>query len=382
VLEALERRNDDVLIAVPPELEATVRATGHALRIGSDPPRGELASLWGRFTTLPRAEASVMVEREIFGRLCTAAMLPAIAEAVRDWRPDLVLHETCEYASVIAAERYGVAHAQVAISAATAEAGAQRLAEPALELYGATIADPLRASPYLTRFPSSIDQSPFPRTIRYRDATKGPSAPLPDWWAGSELPLVYLAFGSVTGGMPLATATFRSVLQAVASLDARVLFTVGRAFNPHRLGLVTANVHVEAWVPQDRVLPGAAVVVCHGGSGTTLGALAAGVPLVFTPLFADQPANARRVSAVGAGLIIGPNGDSADVPAELGHADVAPLRAAIETVLANNSFAHAARRIRDEMRAFQDIDGVIAQLAIDAAPMRGRRWSLGPNRPA
>jgi UDP:flavonoid glycosyltransferase YjiC (YdhE family) len=161
-------------------------------------------------------------------------------------------------------------------------------------------------------------------------------------------PLVYVTFGRLTGGVPLAPATYRAAQQAVASLDARVLFAVGRAFDPRRLGPVTASVHLEAWVPQERVLPGAAVVVCHGGSGTTLGALAAGVPIVFTPLFADQPANAKRVTAAGAGLVVGPNADSTGAPAELGLSDVAPLRAAIESVLANNSFAQAARRIGDE----------------------------------
>ncbi|MGC1184062.1 MAG: glycosyltransferase [Candidatus Dormiibacterota bacterium] len=363
VLEALERRNDEVLIAVPPKLEATVRATGHAFRIGADPPQAELAPLWARVHTLPRAEASVIVEREIFGRLCTTAMLPTVDEACQAWRPDLVLRETCEYASLIAAERNRVVHAQVAISAAAAEAGAQELAAPALQPYGAALSDRLHASPYLTRFPPSMDPSPFPRTMRYRGVTKGESAPLPNWWAGSELPLVYVTFGSITGGGPLATATFRVALAAVANLGARVLFTVGHAFDPRRLDPTPANVHVETWVPQERVLPGTAVVVCHGGSGTTFGALAAGVPIVFTPLFADQPANARRVAAAGAGLIVGPNADSTGAAAELGRADVAPLRAAIEAVLADNSFAKAARRISDEMRVLPDIDGVLEQLA-------------------
>ncbi|HVC22366.1 MAG TPA: glycosyltransferase [Candidatus Dormibacteraeota bacterium] len=363
VLEALERRNDDVLIAVPPKLEATVRATGHPFRIGSDPPETELASLWARVTTLPRAEASVIVEREIFGRLFTAAMLPTLDEACRVWRPDLVLRETCEYASLVAAERYGVMHAQIAISAAAAEAGAQELAAPALGPYGATLSDRLHAAPYLTRFPTSLDPSSFPSTMRYREGTGVEIVPLPDWWAGSELALVYVTFGSVTGGAPLATATYRVALEAVAKLEARVLFTVGHAFDPGRLGPVPANVHIEAWVPQKRVLPGTAVVVCHGGSGTTFGALAAGVPIVFTPLFADQPANARRVTAAGAGLTVGPNADSTGAPAELGPADVAPLRAAIEAVLEDNAFAKAARRISDEMRVLPDIDGVLEQLA-------------------
>jgi UDP:flavonoid glycosyltransferase YjiC (YdhE family) len=236
VLQALERRNDDVPVVVPPELEARVRATGHTFLIGADPPKDELDPLWASFTALSRAEVSVIVEREIFGRLCTAAMLPAVDEACRDWRPDLVLHETCEYSSVIAAERCGVSHAQVAISAAAAEAGAQGLAAPSLEPYAATLSDRLYASPYLTRFPTSMDPSPFPNTLRYRDGPKGDLVPLPDWWAGSDLPLVYVTFGSVTGGLSLAKATYQVALQAVAGLAARVLFTIGRKLDSRRLG--------------------------------------------------------------------------------------------------------------------------------------------------
>jgi UDP:flavonoid glycosyltransferase YjiC (YdhE family) len=36
------------------------------------------------------------------------------------------------------------------------------------------------------------------------------------------------------------------------------------------------------------------LVVCHGGSGTAFGALAAGVLIVVVPLFADQFENGRR----------------------------------------------------------------------------------------
>ena len=43
-------------------------------------------------------------------------------------------------------------------------------------------------------------------------------------------------------------------------------------------------------------------MVGHGGFGTTLGALLAGVPQVVVPLFADQPSNAERIAAIGAGL--------------------------------------------------------------------------------
>ena len=60
------------------------------------------------------------------------------------------------------------------------------------------------------------------------------------------------------------------------------------------LGPVPPNVTVERWVPQTRRARRARLVVCHGGSGTVLGTLAAGLPLIILPLFADQATNAER----------------------------------------------------------------------------------------
>src|SRR3954447_16872701 len=78
--------------------------------------------------------------------------------------------------------------------------------------------------------------------------------------------------------------------------------TLGILPDPGELGAVPRNVHVERWVPQEQVMPHAAAMVGHGGSGSTLLAMAAGVPLAVMPLFADQHQNARRVAALGAGL--------------------------------------------------------------------------------
>ena len=124
---------------------------------------------------------------------------------------------------------------------------------------------------------------------------------------------------------------------ALGDLPVRVLLTVGRGLD---LGEVPANVHVEQWVPQADVLAHAALVLCHGGSGTTLGALAAGRPLVVVPLFADQPYNAARAGIVGAGVV----------------ASVDTLRRAVERVLADDSYAAAARRVAEEMRALPPVD--------------------------
>ena len=90
-------------------------------------------------------------------------------------------------------------------------------------------------------------------------------------------------------------------------------------------------------------------------SGSTLGALAAGLPLVVVPLFADQPENARRVAEVGAGVAVAPEREN---PA----ASIAPLRAAIESVLAEPRYRKRAGALADELRAEPPADGAVALL--------------------
>ena len=53
--------------------------------------------------------------------------------------------------------------------------------------------------------------------------------------------------------------------------------------------------------PHSWLFPRMAAVVHHGGAGTTAAGLAAGVPAVVTPFFADQPFWAQRVYDLGAG---------------------------------------------------------------------------------
>jgi UDP:flavonoid glycosyltransferase YjiC (YdhE family) len=364
-IEALVARGAELLIVVPPQLEAAVAATGQPFVVSAEPPADELEALWQRFSTASGHEAAILGNRELFGRLWTAALLPTVQRACRDWRPQLVLHEAAEYASAIAAERCGVAHAQVAISLAEVEAGSLDLAAPALALYGGQIVEQLRGSPYLTRFPESLDPSPYPATQRFREPTERPRTALPDLWNGSDAPLVYVTFGSVAGGLPTAAAVYRTALDAVAGLRARVLLTVGNVVDIDRLGPIPENTHVEAWVPQAEVLAEAALVVAHGGSGTTFGTLAAGVPLVIVPLFADQLVNAERVADAGAALVVEPDRGAARGMGSLGPQHRPPLRAAIETILGEPSYARAARRIAEEMRAPPAIDELLAALARD-----------------
>jgi UDP:flavonoid glycosyltransferase YjiC (YdhE family) len=336
-VESALRAGHEAMVAGPPPLAETVEAAGYRFWPGEAPPDEELGPVWARVPTVSPEEANEIVVGEIFGRLNTRAMLPALRAAVGEWQPDLVIREQAEFASAIAAQASGVAHARLGVSLAAMDAYSLRIAGPALEEQQAGIAEAIWRSPYLTLFPASLedpDAEQPPDTQRFRDPGDPVSGePLPDWWEDDSLPLVYVSFGSQAGAMPMAGELFGGVLATAAGLPARVLLTVGHEFDLDALGTPPPNLHVERWVPQADVFDHASAVVTHGGSGTTLGALAAGLPLVVVPLFADQPDNARRVAAVGAGVVTEPGG----------------LREAIETVLDEAKFTRAAQRLAQEI---------------------------------
>jgi hypothetical protein len=177
----------------------------------------------------------VLGNRELFGRLATAAILAGMEDAWGDWVPDLVLRDPTEYASAVLASRTRTPIAQVAISLAEAEAGSIAAAAPALEEHSQGLVSELQSQPYLTRFPASIDPSPFEDTVRFHEPPETPVS-LPDWWRGSDAPLIYMTFGTVLGYMSIAAETYRMALQAVERTSARVLLTVGRRFDASTLG--------------------------------------------------------------------------------------------------------------------------------------------------
>ncbi len=265
-----------------------------------EPTEDEIAPIREQLATAPSKVASVLGNRDLFGKLATTAMLPRATEAFFDWKPDFVLREPCEYSSALLAKRSSIPAATIAISQASAEDGSIQAASQALEDHEIGLTDFVRDLPYLTRFPESIDPSSFRRTIRFGEPVRPSLHPLPDWWSGSNAPLVYVTFGTVFGHMSFSLDVWRMALEAIGELDARLLLTTGTKFDRSSLGTVPANTHVEAWVDQHEVFASADLVVCHGGSGTALGALQAGLPMVIHPMFADQHLNATKIEAAGA----------------------------------------------------------------------------------
>lgn len=140
----------------------------------------------------------------------------------------------------------------------------------------------------------------LPANVRYvgpafEPYERGWSNPFP---ADSELPLVVISFSTSYMNQG---ALAQRVLDAVAGLPVRALLTAGPALGTSALR-VPENARVASYVPHRAVFPDASLVVTHAGWQTVNAALADGVPLICIPDGRDQPDNAARVIACGAGL--------------------------------------------------------------------------------
>ena len=196
-----------------------------------------------------------------------------------------------------------------------------------------------------------------PVVHRFRDpAVRAHEAPAVD------PPLVYVSFGSVAAGMPVAPVLWAGVLEAAEGLPARVLLALGsREVDVATLGPLPSNVTIEGWVNPAEVLAEASAAVSHGGFGTTLGAIGAGLPQVVVPLFGDQPDTARAVEAAGPGVALWPAGPPEGLRSSI---DAAGLREAITTVLEEPVYRQVASRLAAEMADQAPADQVLDALGL------------------
>ncbi len=113
---------------------------------------------------------------------------------------------------------------------------------------------------------------------------------------------------------------------------------------------VAANTRLVEWVSYARTMPRCDVVVCHGGHGTLVRALASGCAVVVAPAAGDMNENAARVDWAGAGVriprrLVGPRS----------------VRLAVERALGEPEIRASARELADWL-AVSDPAGRAAQL--------------------
>lgn len=107
------------------------------------------------------------------------------------------------------------------------------------------------------------------------------------------------------------------VTHALSRHDVRTVVLTGPELDPDEVEVPDGTL-VERYVPHGAILPGASLVVAHGGSGTLVAALSAAVPVLSLPLGRDQPANARRLEKLGLGRALDGGAPSDDIADAVG----------------------------------------------------------------
>jgi UDP:flavonoid glycosyltransferase YjiC (YdhE family) len=264
-------------------------------------------------------------------------------------RPDLVVHEWGVPGAAVAAYRAGVPGIWHGFGRMIPAGIGLELPMENSEAFG---------RPHLDICPPSLQDKKFLATgdrIELRPVPFSEPAALPAWESHHKAtPLIYLTLGTAFGTPELLS----TAIEGLATLHARVVVAAGRV-RPDELGAMPDNVTVQTWVPQADLLPHVDVVVHHGGSGTTLGALTVGAPQLILPQGADQFANADALTAADAGLCLLPADLSADAVADhtrkllpghgpSGHRDAA--RAIAEEIARMPAPDEVARQLPDYAR--------------------------------
>jgi UDP:flavonoid glycosyltransferase YjiC (YdhE family) len=126
--------------------------------------------------------------------------------------------------------------------------------------------------------------------------------------------------------------SLQRALDALGGLDVHIVATTGAIVDPAELD-APANAHLVPFADHDALMERAALVVGHGGHGTTMRTLRHGLPLVAVPAKgADQVPITRLIDTWGVGR---------GLP---GDADAAAIRDAAGEVLADPCFRSEAQR--------------------------------------
>jgi MGT family glycosyltransferase len=163
-----------------------------------------------------------------------------------------------------------------------------------------------------------------------------------------ERPLIYVTLGTIVAN----ARTLDILLAGLADIDADVLLTTGWQNDPAELRAIPPNATVERFIPQNEILARCSLIVTHAGSGSTLGALAHGVPILAVPHAADQFENAAAAAAAGAARVV--------MPDELSEAAIGE---AAPGLLEADSYRDAAQAIAAEIAAMPSAAEVAEQLA-------------------
>ncbi|MBA8923848.1 UDP:flavonoid glycosyltransferase YjiC (YdhE family) [Kutzneria viridogrisea] len=265
----------------------------------------------------------------------------------RAWRPDLILHDPQNVEGVLAAALTGVP----AVCNLWGFVGTHET-EPGLGIVTGDHSDsfpryglPEMTADMITRVidPCPAGAPPMTTAERFpvRYVPYNGVGHAPDWVRAKPAdgrPRVLVSWSTALSRVyGQHSYLLPTILDALSKVDAEVVLAATPA-DLERLGdELPSGVRVLVGCPLRLILPSCAAVVHHGGAGTTMTAVLAGVPQLALTFEAEQAMQGRRAVAGGGGF----QQDGTEATAEL-------IRDQVTALLTAPRYAEAAERLRAE----------------------------------
>lgn len=298
---ALREAGHEVLLATGPEGMSAARSGGLEVRdvapgLKVGPSFGKVAL---RHPVLAVRGADGRDRRTRFvGMLfagLAARMTDGLSALAEEWSPDLVVQEPFAGAAGVVAATRDVPVVVVNMTLFDA----QELFRSTVRALGSAAQVPPPAE-VLNLVPAGLVRPTSGRPLRFVPVAGGDTPAPPELTRRGDRPRLVVSRSTVADPRP--DRLMSRVVAAAANVDIDVV--LARPDKRVAARPLPANVRTTGWLPFPAVLPAAAGAVHHGGSGTLLTALAAGIPQLLVPGAGDRRVNGEVLAASGAGLAI------------------------------------------------------------------------------
>ena len=285
-------------------------------------------------------------------------MLQGTEDAIRAFKPDVVVTDQQCFAGAIAAQLAGLPWASMCTTSASVVFKfddmprvrqwmvglIERLEDEAgLAVRQRFATTPFPVSPTLVLLFSTSEFAAPGVTLPGHYRFVGPSlqsrvetTPFPWDKLRDDRPRVLVSFGTLNAQE--SGRIYEEVFCAFAGQPIQVVMVAPDAMLRRPPDARPENFIVSPFIPQLAVLDKVQAVMCHGGHNTVIEALARGLPLVIAPITDDQPVIAEQVVRSGAGVRI-----------NFRRAKAGTIRTAVEDVLQEPRFAAAARVVQHSL---------------------------------
>ncbi len=373
---AIAERGHEVVFATAKEFCPRIEEMGFATfpaGISLDTQLERAGATIDEATMSPSRERFVAFVPKMLAGVAAPPRATDLVPFLRDWKPDILVHEETELGGPLAAAAVGIPWAGQSVGImrplAMARLAGQTL-EPLAREWGVEMGPfgGLFRYVYLDVCPPSLQSGEIDQVgvAHPMQNVHFPGAPddrdqlsIPDWVdkLDRDRPTVYVSLGTIFNQD---RTIFSTILAGLSAEPLNIIVTLGPGADTSALGPQPDHIHVEAFIPQSLILPRCDVVVNQGGTAI-LSILGHGLPLLVLPQGANQFHNADACVSKGVGRRLLP-----------GEVDPASVRREVRLLLDDPGYSARARAVADEIRAMPGPEQgavLVERLAAERSPL-------------